>query len=178
MIYGRRNNFLIPYSRALPNDPDALNLLGVVRAKQNRPAEAEQLFRRALARSPAHVSAHINLGELLLTTNRSQEAMVILLRAHKLAPTRPDINLNLGRLYLEKNNYQQAREHLRLVPREAFNDDYFLLSLRTLIGLKQTDEVRNLDREFRNLVQVHRRQTLNSRCYWPKVASAKKRLVF
>src|SRR5688500_499982 len=75
---------------SLPNDPDARNLLGVVRAKQNRPAEAEQLFRRALARSPAHVSAHINLGELLLTTNRSQEAMVVLLRAHKLAPTRPD----------------------------------------------------------------------------------------
>jgi len=43
----------------LPNDPDALNLLGVVRAKRNRPAEAERLFRRALARSPTHVSAAI-----------------------------------------------------------------------------------------------------------------------
>ena len=28
-----------------PGDADALNLLGVVRAKQNRPAEAERLFR-------------------------------------------------------------------------------------------------------------------------------------
>lgn len=70
----------------LPEDPDALNLLGVIRAKQNRPAEAERLFRRALARSPTHISAHNNLSELLLTTNRSPEAMVILLRAHKLEP--------------------------------------------------------------------------------------------
>lgn len=133
----------------LPNDPDALNLLGVVRAKQNRPAEAERLFRRALARSPSHVSAHINLGEHLLTTNRSAEAIVILLRADKLAPNRPDIHLKLATLYLDKNDYQQAHEHLRSLPREAFTDDYFLLMLRSLIGLKRVEDVRNLAREFR-----------------------------
>ena len=135
---------------ALPEDPDALNLLGVIRAKQNRPAEAERLFRRALARSPTHISAHNNLSELLLTTNRSPEAMVILLRAHKLEPNRPEINLKLARLYLEKNNYHQAHEHLGRVPREVFSDDYFLLMLKTLIGLKRIEDVRNLDREFRN----------------------------
>ena len=135
---------------ALPDDPDALNLLGVIRAKQNRSAEAERLIRRALARSPTHLSAHKNLSELLLTTNRSSEAMVILLRAHKLAPNRPEINLTLARLYLEKNNYRQAHEHLGRVPREASSDDYFLLMLKTLIGLKHIEAVRALDREFRN----------------------------
>ena len=49
------------------DDPDALNLLGVVRARQDRVADAERLFRRALASSPAHIGAHINLAELLLT---------------------------------------------------------------------------------------------------------------
>ena len=34
-----------------PNDVDALNLLGVVRAKQNRIADAERLFRRATSYS-------------------------------------------------------------------------------------------------------------------------------
>ena len=34
-----------------PNDADALNLLGVVRAKQNRIADAERLFRRATSYS-------------------------------------------------------------------------------------------------------------------------------
>ena len=90
---------------ALPNDADALNLLGVVRAKQDRSAEAERLFKRTLARSPSHLGAHINLGELLSTSNRPAEAMTILLRAHKLAPRRPEINLNLARLYAAKANY-------------------------------------------------------------------------
>lgn len=133
---------------ASPNDVDALNLLGVVRAKQERPAEAERLFRRALAGSPAHLGAHINLAELLLTTNRPDEAMQILLRAHKLAPERPNINLNLASLYADKGNYRQAREYLRLVPRAAVTDDYFLIMLRSLIGLKQLQEVRALVTEF------------------------------
>src|SRR5919202_323250 len=44
-----------------PRDADALNLLGVVRARQRRAGEAESLFRRALAARPAHVGAHVNL---------------------------------------------------------------------------------------------------------------------
>ncbi len=133
---------------ASPNDVDALNLLGVVRAKQNRPAEAERLFRRALAGSPSHLGAHINLSELLLTTNRTAAAMQILLRAHKLAPDRPNINLNLATLYADEGNYQKAREHLRLVPSAVYTDDYFLVMLRSLTGLKRPEEVRALVAEF------------------------------
>ena len=130
------------------NDADALNLLGVVRAKQERVTDAERLFRRALSSLPSHLGAHINLAELLLTHNRSAEAMPILLRAYKLAPTRAEINLDLGTLYAEKSNYQQAYEHLRLVPQQAFNDDYFVLMLRSLIGLKRTEEVPQLVQQF------------------------------
>lgn len=108
---------------ALPNDADALNLLGVVRAKQNRATEAETLFKRALARSPAHLGAHINLGELWLTSNQPAKALTILLRAHSLAPNRPEINLNLARLYAAKANHAEAYKYLRLVPREALRDD-------------------------------------------------------
>ena len=135
--------------KTAPNDADALNLLGVVRAKQNRATEAERLFRRALARSPSHLSAHINLGELLLNNNRSGEAMPILLRAHKLAPDRPEINLNLARLYANKESYQQAYEHLRLVTRENRSDDYFLLMARSLIALKRANDLTALIAEFR-----------------------------
>src|SRR6185437_5687333 len=79
-----------------PRDADALNLLGVVRAKQNRPAEAERLFRRALANLPSHVGAHINLAELLLSSNKTAEALPVLVRAPKLAPERADITLKLA----------------------------------------------------------------------------------
>ena len=133
-----------------PNDADALNLLGVVRAKQDRVTDAEQLFRRALSISPTHVSAHINLAELLLTHNRSTEAAPVLLRAYKLAPSRPDINIKLATLYTTKGDYAQSYRHLSLVPREAFNDDYFVLMLRSLIGLKRQPEIPELVRQFQN----------------------------
>jgi Flp pilus assembly protein TadD len=133
-----------------PNDADALNLLGVVRAKQDRTTDAEKLFRRAITILPAHVSAHINLAELLLTHNRPTEAAVVLLRAYKLAPTRPEINIDLGTLYAAKDDYQRAYVHLQQVPRDAFNDDYFLAMLRSLIGLKQSKEIPELAHDFEN----------------------------
>ena len=132
-----------------PGDADALNLLGVVRAKQNRPAEAERLFRRALSSLPAHIGAHINLAELLLSNNKAGEALPLLLRAHKLAPERADINLNLATILAGKGDYEQAYQYLRLVPREAFTDNYFLLMLRSLTALKRREEVKALAEEFR-----------------------------
>ena len=89
-----------------PRDPDATNLLGVVRAQQHRNVEAEKLFRRVLTIAPTHVGAHVNLAELYLTTNRTQEAFQLLLIAHKLAPQRPDVNLRLATIYEGKNQYQ------------------------------------------------------------------------
>src|SRR6185295_15043730 len=120
------------------NDADALNLLGVVRAKQDRVADAERLFRRALSSLPSHVSAHINLAELLLSNNKPAEALPVLLSAHKLAPERAEINLNLATIFAGKGDYEQAYQYLRLVPREAFTDSYFLLMLRSLTALKRT----------------------------------------
>lgn len=131
-----------------PNDGDANNLLGVVRAKQGRPAEAEKLFRRAIAHSPKHLGARINLGELLITTNRAAQARAVLLEAHKLAPERVEVNLNLAMLYADQGEYKEALYHLDLLPREAVNDDYFLIKLKTLLGLKQIENARNLAREF------------------------------
>lgn len=132
----------------LPNDGDANNLLGVVRAKQGRTADAEKLFRRAILHSPKHLGAHINLGELLLTTNRSVLALPVLLEAHKLSPVRPEINLDLATLYVERGKYEQALYHLRLVPSDSVTDDYYLVKLKTLLGLKQNDEARSLARAF------------------------------
>src|SRR5262245_36780814 len=72
--------------RKSPNDPDALNLLGVVRAQQQLPKDAENLFSKAITSSPNHVSAHVNLGELYFSTGQTQLALQTLLVAHRLAP--------------------------------------------------------------------------------------------
>jgi tetratricopeptide (TPR) repeat protein len=132
-----------------PREPDALNLLGVVRAQQQRTAEAEQLFRRAIVAAPTHFGAHRNLAELYLTTARPQQALPVLLAAHKLAPDQPDINLNLANVYEGSHEYGRALEHLQLIPRAAANADYFLLSLKSLLGLKRLDDARRLALEVK-----------------------------
>lgn len=56
---GRLDDAAKQFSDALaraPNDPDALGGLGLVRARQNRTAEAAQSLRRAIATDPAHAS--------------------------------------------------------------------------------------------------------------------------
>ena len=83
-------------------------------APRNRnTAEAERLFRLALAAAATHIGAHVNLGKLLLTMNRTSEALQILQAAHRLAPERAEINLDLATLYADSGDYQRALEYLR-----------------------------------------------------------------
>src|ERR1700733_5617928 len=58
-----------------PADYRALNLLGIIRAQQHRQAEAEQLFRQAIARKPDFAGAHMDLGLLYAQSNRADAAI-------------------------------------------------------------------------------------------------------
>jgi Flp pilus assembly protein TadD len=102
--FPRAEQLLNSVLATLPNDADALNLLGVVRAKQKRTAQAVRLFRRALASSPSHLGAHINLGELLTTTNRSAD------------------DAALGTAYREAGRYAEARLELERAIKLDAND--------------------------------------------------------
>lgn len=133
---------------ASPRDADALNLLGVVRARQQKSVEAERLFRRALVAEPSHLGAHVNLAELLVVTGRESEALDVLLAAHKLAPERPDVNLNLASLYSNRGEHERVLEHLRRVSPEVAGGDYFPLLLKSLLALKRQEDARRLAREF------------------------------
>src|SRR4051812_38600557 len=115
----RAESLLNAVLAASPRDADALNLLGVLRARQQRGAEAERLFRRALTAEPSHPGAQVNLGELLAVTGRADEALDVLLAAYRLAPDRPDVNLKLASLYANRGEHERALEHLRRVPRAA-----------------------------------------------------------
>lgn len=131
-----------------PRDADALNLLGVVKAQQQRPAEAERLFRRAAASSPRHLGARLNLGELLLTTGRVKDALPVLLAAHGLAPARPDVNLRLATVYGSLGQHARALEHLGLISRREGGSEWFLLELESLLKLDRREEAHRLAREF------------------------------
>lgn len=72
--------------RGNPRNGGALNLLGVVRVKQQRAEEAEALFKQSISASPRGVEARINLGLLFVTSGQAEEGSFQFEEALKIAP--------------------------------------------------------------------------------------------
>jgi tetratricopeptide (TPR) repeat protein len=73
-----------------PNEYRVLNMLGMVKAQQQRNPEAEAIFKRVIRQKPDFVSAHVNLGLLYLQTSRIDDAVPQFQEALRLAPGRAD----------------------------------------------------------------------------------------
>lgn len=76
--------------RQSPQDPQALNLLGIIRAQQHRNGEAENLFKQSIQQEPEFTSAHVDLGLLYLQMGDQQNAVSELKSALKQDPSRTD----------------------------------------------------------------------------------------
>lgn len=136
-----------------PQDANALNLLGVVRANQKRTKEAETLFRRALVAAPSLTGAHVNLGELYITTGQRDAALDSYARADELAPGRPDINSNLALLYEAKRDFQRAEKHYTVVLASQPDD---VASLRALARI--ADAQGELEKSLSFLIRARKLQ--------------------
>jgi tetratricopeptide (TPR) repeat protein len=86
----RADSDLASALRQSPNDSHALNLLGMVRAAQQRNAEAEQLFKRVILLQPDSANGHVNLGLLYLQMSKLDEAVPQLQEALRIDPSRTD----------------------------------------------------------------------------------------
>lgn len=80
-----------------PNQPDALNLLGVVAHQRRDHAAAAELIRRAIAIKADKASYHNNLGTALLHGGKAEEAAASFRRAVELDPDFLQALCNLGR---------------------------------------------------------------------------------
>jgi tetratricopeptide (TPR) repeat protein len=72
--------------KAAPNQYDALNLLGTIKAQQGHIGEAHRLFSAAVKANPAPPQGWSNLGQALHALKRSGEALDCLDKARALAP--------------------------------------------------------------------------------------------
>jgi tetratricopeptide (TPR) repeat protein len=77
--------------KAVPDQFDALNLLGTIKAQQGHIGEAHRLFNSAVKSNPAVPQGWSNLGQALHALKRSGEALDCLDKARILAPN--DVNI-------------------------------------------------------------------------------------
>ncbi|HYN85498.1 MAG TPA: tetratricopeptide repeat protein [Pyrinomonadaceae bacterium] len=141
---GRAEEELSAVLRTRPREANALNLLGVVRARQKRDAEAEQLFLRATRESPALVGAHVNLATLRLSRGDKDGALRDFTAAAALAPDNPDVNFQLAALLEERREYARALAHLSKIPRELWALEHLHLAVSSHLGAGEKQEAARL----------------------------------
>jgi tetratricopeptide (TPR) repeat protein len=88
--------------RTAPESYRALDLLGVVRALQQREAEAEELFCRAVQKKPDFAPAHAHLGLLYVQKGRMGEGILQLREALRIDASRRDASDALVRILQDK----------------------------------------------------------------------------
>lgn len=94
-------------------DPEVLYRLACVRARQQRPSDAEDLLRAAITRRQEDARIHTNLGVVLDMQGRADEAVRAFRRALELAPDDPTVLLNLGAIYGEMGRHDDAARVLQ-----------------------------------------------------------------
>jgi len=111
------------------DEPNALQLLGVIRRMQGRNGEAEELYRRSLAVKADQPQVHHNLGNLLAVLARFDEAIAEQHEAVRLKPNYVEAHLNLGLAHSAKGEHAAAEKSLREALRIQPN---FLLAKQSL----------------------------------------------
>lgn len=123
-----------------PNASEALTLLGIVRGRQKRYAEAEALFRRVLQLDPKSLVAHRNLAEALIAQNKPDAALEEYEEVVKLAPQDYSAKLELARLYLGRGEFAEALSNLAGIPKDHFPPDAIPAQAAALLGLGRRQE--------------------------------------
>ena len=112
----------------VPEQPDALNFLGMIAVHRGGLDEAVDLIRRSLAADPSHGERYNNLGNALLACERVDEALTAYEEAMARSPESPAAYNNIGVIYRAKGRLEDAerayRRALELDPRnvEAYNN--------------------------------------------------------
>ncbi|MCA9305824.1 MAG: tetratricopeptide repeat protein [Phycisphaerales bacterium] len=96
-----------------PQNANAHNLLGTIRAQQGRFDEAVEMFRQATQAADGHAEFHRNLGHALRRAGRPVEAAASYERAAELMPDEPGLLFDLANAYRENGQTRMAIQSLR-----------------------------------------------------------------
>ena len=122
-----------------PDDAEAHSWLADLRERQNRPAQAIEQYRAALAAQPSFRPARLELGKILLSTGRDREAIAVLLPALQTEDSyTPVVMMFVGYAYLRTGDRQNAREYLTQAHTRALKSGPPNLVAQIEQGLKQS----------------------------------------
>lgn len=114
------------YQRILavqPNQPDALNLLGVLAAQSGRTDAGIEYFQRAISVHGNVAALHNNLGNAYRQSGRNAEAAACFRRAIELKPDFAEAHNNLGLALRQEGKLEEAiasyRRAIELAPGDA-----------------------------------------------------------
>jgi len=93
---------------ATPEQPDALQLMGMIARNRGDPAAAENWLRRSLRANPNQPHVRNNLANLFKTLGRLNEAISEYKAALSLAPGYVDAWINLGLAQAKAGDHEQA----------------------------------------------------------------------
>lgn len=128
-----------------PEEPDALQLLGVLRRAQGKPVEAEDLFRRSLAARPDQPHVWHNLGNLLRIEGRADDGIEALREAIRLKPNYAECWFNLGIAYYTKGAREDAekayRQALKLQPNYAMAKQNLAVVLNDMMRPREAEAI-------------------------------------
>jgi len=99
---------LAAISRTAPNSPDVLNLLGTIRAKQNRLNEAESLFLQTLRIEEKFIPARMNLSYLYVLKRAPDKAIFQLREILRIQPDNAEATQKLPALLLAQGKFDEC----------------------------------------------------------------------
>ncbi|HEY7304468.1 MAG TPA: tetratricopeptide repeat protein [Bryobacteraceae bacterium] len=102
-----------------PADVTAQGVLGVVLDQEKKFAEADAVYRRALAAAPHSAPLLNNFGNHLLTTGKLAEARKVFLEVLSLNPGQANANMQLATIALRQKSPAEALRYLDRLPKEA-----------------------------------------------------------
>ena len=127
--------------RAHPDEVWALELMGELRVRQKRHAEAEALFHRVLVIDPSSLDAKRSLATLYRSDGKAAKAIAAFEAILKLAPHDRDANMALAALYEQTGNYQESLAAVERIPPATRPPECLPLLADAYFKLEQPEKV-------------------------------------
>jgi tetratricopeptide (TPR) repeat protein len=127
-----------------PENAEALNLLGSIRLRQKRLAEAETVLNRAIGLAPNQLPARLNLAQVFHAEGQTDKEIAQLLDAQHLAPADANVNCALAAAFLTQNDFHHALESLERIPPARRPDSALPLLAAGYLGLGRIEQARSL----------------------------------